>query len=833
MSTGSGAWPIALRLLRRDWRSGELALLISALVLTVAAVSAVGFFTDRIEGAMVRQGGELIGGDLVVSGSSRPPDSLSRKARTLGLAGARTLEFRSVVVAGERPQLVQVKAVDARYPLRGELRVRDSLDGPERSVDGGPPAGEVWVEPRLLRLLDARVGDSVGLGESRFEIGAVLSYEPDRGGGFVTLAPRVMMAIADLPATGLVSEASRVTHRLLVAGEVGAVDAFADWTRPLLPANLELLDARDARPEFETAVDRASRFLHLATLVTLLVAGSAIALASRRLVERQTDAVAVMRCLGARRHLLARIFVLRLVLLALIAGAAGALLGWLAHLALLAAVSDLIATDLPAASWTPVGVGMVTGLAALLGFALPPLVQLGRVPPMRVLRRDLGPPRAPAIVAVLGAGVALALLVFWQAGDAALAWKLLGGVVGALVALIGAVLVLIRIAGVLAGRVRGVWRLGLAALSRRPGVAVLQVAGFGLGILALLLLAVVRVDLLETWRQSLPEGAPNHFLINIQPQEVAPLGVFLAERGIADAPILPMIRGRLVRIGEREVRPSDYESPRAEQLAAREFNLSYAVDPQPDNRIVAGSWWRTADAPAQFSVEEGIAETLGIALGDRLTFLVSGQEVSAPVTSLRSVRWDSFNVNFFVVSPPGLLGGEPASHITSFYLPPELESLVPELVRAFPSVTLLDVDAILGQVRRVVERGALAVEYVFLLTLVAGVLVMAAGIQASLGERRAEHAILRTLGAGRRALLGSLAVEFAVTGLLAGLLASIFAELIAWLITDQLFGLAFSFNPGLWLTGVLGSALGIGLVGVAATYPLLVRPPLQTLRRAF
>jgi putative ABC transport system permease protein len=826
------AWRIALRLLRQDWRSGELYLLGAALVLTVAAISAVGFFTDRIESAMIRQGGELIAADLAVDGSAPPPEAYRERAEALGLKAARTMEFPSVVMGAAGPQLVQVKAADAAYPLRGRLRLRDDFTAPERVVQEGPPPGEVWVEARLLRLLDARIGDLVGLGESNPRIGAILSYEPDRGGNLFNLAPRLFMNAADVPATGLVGEASRVRHRLLLGGEGGAVDAFSAWLKPRLPPNLNLIDARTARPEFESALDRASRFLHLATLVTLLVAGSAMALASRRLVERQIDAVAVMRCLGAPRHLLLRVFLLRLVLFGLLGSLVGALAGWVGQLGLVAALADWFGTDLPPASLTPALAGIMTGLVALLGFALPPLLQLTRVSPLRALRRDLGVPRASAAAAVLGAGVALGLLILWQAGDPALAWKLLGGVALALVALVLAVLGLVKVLGGLAGRARGVWRLGLAALTRRPAFAVLQIAGFGLGILALLLLAVVRVDLLRAWQTSLPPGTPNQFLINIQPQEVQPLRDFLAEHGIGEPRLFPMIRGRLTRIGDHEVRPSDYPNPRAESLAAREFNLSYADALQGDNAITAGRWWTPGETRPEFSVEEGLAETLGIKLGDRLTFYVSGHAVSAPVTSLRKVRWDSFNVNFFVLSPPALLGAESATYITSFHLPLAHEGLIPDLVQRFPSVTLLDVDALLVQVRAVVDRGVLAVEYVFLFTLAAGVLVMFSGIQASLAERRAEHGILRTLGAGRGALLGSLAVEFTAAGLLAGLLASVFAEGIGWLLAERLFGLEFSFNPVLWVTGVLGSGLLIGLAGTAATWPLLIRPPLQTLRRA-
>lgn len=430
----------------------------------------------------------------------------------------------------------------------------------------------------------------------------------------------------------------------------------------------------------------------------------------------------------------------------------------------------------------------------------------------------------------------MALLILWQAQDLQLAWKLILGVAGAVASLVITVLLLVRLAGGMAGRVRGVWRLGLAALARRPAGAVLQIAGLGIGILALLLLTLVRVDLLRSWQESLPAGAPNHFLINIQPQDVEPLANFLRDSGLRadtdDAAIYPMIRGRLVRINDRAVEPSDFADPRAERLASREFNLSHGLALQDDNRILDGAWWSSADAPAQFSVEEGIAETLGIGLGDEIAFLVSGREIAAPVTSLRAVQWDSFNVNFFVIASPVLLGREPATYITSVYIADEREALIPELVRRFPSVTLLDVDALLTQVRQVVDRGVLAVEYVFLFTLAAGLLVMYAGIQASLEERRLEHGILRTLGTGRRALLTSLAVEFTAAGILAGALASVFAQLTGWLLAEQLFGLTFQLNPLIWVIGVLGSGVLIGVAGTLATYPLVVRPPLRTLREA-
>jgi putative ABC transport system permease protein len=828
---GGRAWRIGLRLLRQDWRSGELYLLGAALLLTVAAITGVGFFTDRIEQAMQRQGGELIAADLALDSSAPISEPLARQARALGLDTARTLEFPSVVMGAGTPHLVQVKAVSSHYPLRGSARLQARSGEPERAVVGGPPLGEMWVEPRLLYLLKAKVGNTLTLGSKGFRIAGVIAYEPDRGRNLFQLAPRVMINMRDVAATGLVTPASRVHYRLLVAGDLPAVDRFKSAAKGSASPNLRVEDARDARPEFASAIDRASRFLRLAALATVLVAGAAVALASRRLVGRQTDAVAVMRCLGAHRGLLTRIFLVRLLLFGLAASFLGCVLGYLAQTGLAAILAEWFGSQLPAPSLRPIALGLGTGLVTLFGFALPPLLQLARIPPLRALHRDLGPPRLSAAVAFGAAAGALALLIFWQAGDAELAWRLLAGVAAAILTLLGAVALLIRISASLAGRSRGVWRLGLAALARRPTGALLQITGFGLGILALLLLAVVRVDLLRTWRGSLPTDAPNRFLINIQPQGVQPLQAFFRQHGIRTSGIFPMVRGRLIRVNNAKVDPETYPSPRAQRLAARGFNLSWSDHLQSDNRIVAGRWWRGPNPPPQLSVEDGLAHTLGLKLGDVLTFWVSGHEVQAPITSLRKVQWDSFNVNFFVIAPPSLLGEEAATYVTSFYLPPAKEALVPELVRTFPSVTLFDVEALMNQVRRIIDRGMMAVEYVFLFSLAAGILVMYAGIQASIEERRAEHGLLRTLGASRRQLLRSLAVEFTGAGLLAGLLATIFAEIIGLLLAHQLFDLALQFNPWLWVVGVAGSALAIGAAGTLATYPLLIQPPLPMLRR--
>lgn len=799
----------------------------------MAAVTTVGFFTDRVSQAIQRQGNELIAADLGIESTQPLPELLPIQAAALGLRIAETLEFPSVVLGGGEPQLVQVKAVTDAYPLRGQLRVRSSAEGADEPAHAGPMGQEVWVEPRLPQLLGLAVGETLRLGEAELQIGRLISQEPDRGtGGLFQLAPRVMLAKDNLAATGLISPASRVQYRLLVAGDASALAAYRDWLRSRLGAGVRLIDPREVRPELGAAIDRASRFLSLATLVTLLVAGAAIALASRQMVQRQTEAMAIMRCLGAPLRVLQQVLWLRLGLFALIAAGIGALAGYLAQLGLSALVGHWFTTALPTPSWGPVVVGLGIGLLTLLGFAAPPLLHLARVPPLRALRHDLGAPPPAEWLAILAAAGTLVGLIYWQAGDVTLANTLVLAVVATLALLALSGYLLILAVAWLQPRTRGVTRLGLATLARHRGGTWLQLLGFGLGILALLLLAIVRVDLLQRWEETLPAEAPNRFLINIQPEQVDPLQAFFADQGIRDLDLAPMIRGRLTRLNEREVRPEDYPDPRAERLAAREFNLSWTRTLRPDNRVIAGRWWGDeANPEPAFSVESGLAETLGIQLGDRLTFLVAGQEVAAPVTSLRRVQWDSFNANFFVVGTPGLLAGLPATAITSFYQPPDRAGLTLELLRQFPNLTLLDVDALMGQVRGLIDRGVLAVEYVFLFTLLAGLLVMVAGIHTHFEERAASIAILRTLGARRGRLLLAVAVEFTALGLLSGLLASLFAEITGKLLAEGLFGLPFQINPQLWLTGVLGSALAVGLAGTLAVYPRLVAPPLRSLGR--
>lgn len=822
---------LALRSLRRDWRSGELRIVSVALAIAVGALTAVGFFTDRVEQAIERQGAELLAADLVLLSSEPIVAEHASRAEQQGLGTARTLSFRSVVLRGEETRLVEVKAVSAAYPLRGRLRVAPQPFAADAVTALTPARGETWVNASLLQELGLQVGEPLRLGRARLRISQVLTYEPDRGGELFSIAPRLLMNIEDVPATGLVQPGSRVRYRLLVAGERAAVARFRGWLEQRLGLNERLQTLEEGRPELRAALERARQFLGLAALVSVLLAGVAIAMAARRHAERHIDAAAIMRCLGATQRSIVAIFTGEALVLALAASLVGCALGYTAHWALARILSGFVAGELPAASLRPLLLGVPLGMVVLAGFALPPLLALRNVPPVRVLRRDLAGGSTGAISSYAAAFLTMTALIAWQARDLKLFAWVAGGTIASLLTLAAAALALILLTRRLRTRVGVAWRFGLANISRRARTSAAQIVAFGVGIMVLLLLSIVRGDLLEGWRKTIPEDAPNHFLINIQLDQVAAVREFLAARGIISPTLHPMVRARLVAINDKAVAPEEYGDARTRRLAQREFNLSWAAELRSDNRVVAGRWWSAAEhGTPLISFEQGLAERLGIELGDRLTYNVAGRELSLRVANLRSVDWDTFNVNFFTILPPGVLESYPASYVTSFHVAADERPVLSALVRAFPNVTVVDVDALMSKVREIMARASAAVEYVFLFTTIAGLAVLYAAIQATQDERRYESAVLRVLGAGRRQLLRALTAEFVALGMLAGTVAGIAATVLGYVLATHVFHIVYRFDPWIWVVGWLGGALGIGVAGVLGTCRVLRQPPARTLR---
>ncbi len=579
------------------------------------------------------------------------------------------------------------------------------------------------------------------------------------------------------------------------------------------------------------ALDRAQKFLGLAALVSVVLAGVAIATATRRYATRHLDGTAVMRCLGATQRFILWLHVLQMLWLGLGASLAGCAVGYFAQQVLVYLLSGLVVAPLPPPSWLPVVSGMFTGLAALLGFALPPVLRLRDVPPARVLRRDLGQMQARTWVVYAAALAVIAALMLWQTRDLQLTAYLLIGTSATLVILGAVAYGLVRLLRMLRAHSGVAWRFALASIARRAGTSVVQVVAFGVSIMLLLLLSLVRGDLIREWEHSLPSGIPNQFVINVQPDQVTSLQQFFAANGLKGTELYPMVRGRLLAINSKPVDASSYSNIRARHLVEREFNLSWAARPQRDNHVIAGQWWTVAQyGKPLISVEQGLAKTLGIKLGDTLEYRIADRDISVRVANLRRVEWDSFRVNFFVVAPPGLLDSYPATYITSFHLAATRHGLLQKLMQHFPNLTIIDVQAVMAQVRSIMNRVNLSLEYVFVFTLLAGLTVLYAAVQATQDERTHEIALMRALGATTRQLTLSLAVEFVALGMLSGILAAFAATVAGYLIASHLFHLHYRVDPRLWLAGLIGGGIGVGFFGVWGTRFVFTCPPLLTLR---
>ncbi len=821
---------MALRLLMRDFRAGELTLIVVAVIIAVAGVTTVGFFTDRVQLALNRQANQLLGADLVISHDRALPTEMVQEAQRRQLSVTQMLRFPSMAVFGDKNVLADIKVVAAGYPLRGEVRIADKLYGEERRAIGVPAPGTAWVDERILSQLGVAIGEKIAIGNNNLSIAAIMTQEPDAAVGFINAGPRVMVNEADLAATGLVQTGSRIGYRLQIAGSADAVDDYREWVVAQMRPGQRIEGIRDARPEIRSALERAEKFLNIAALVSVLLAAMAIALAARRFLQRHLDACAMMRCLGASQGQLMRLYFVHFALLGLAASVIGCVIGALAQQALAYWLGSLVAVDLPRASLMPLVQGVVTGLALLLSFALPPIIALGRVPTMRVLRRDLGTPGGFGVAGYLLGYAVIAGMIFWKASDVRLGTFVVIGFTGAMVvAGLASWLLLKMLSGL---RNSGIsWRFGIANLRRRPLGTIVQVIALGLGLMALLTLTLIRNDLLNAWQASLPADAPNRFLVNIQDDQVAPLKRFFAERKVAEPAMHPMIRGRLVKINERSVSAAAYADERAKRQIEREFNLSWAASLPKDNRILSGQWWPERGAlPGQFSMEDGIALRLGVNLNDKLTFDIAGTPVSATVTSLRKVDWDSFNVNFFMIAPPGLLEGQPVSYVTSFYLPPRNGEMLTALIKQFPNLLVIDVAQVMAQVQKMITQVAKAIQFVFLFTLLAGLVVFYAAIASTQDDRIQQAAIMRTLGASRAQLTRAHLAEFAVTGALAGLIAAAGASGLGYVLAVKVLNLSYNFSPLAWMAGVVLGSVGVAIAGYLGTRRVLATPPMLVLR---
>jgi putative ABC transport system permease protein len=821
----------ALRNLWRDLKSGELSVLLLALTVATASLTAVGFFTNRITQAVRAQAGEVLAADLRLESSQPVPQRYFDAAQEQGLATAQIWSFPTAVFNGAASQLVSIQAVTSGYPLRGRLRVADTPFGAAQATTLIPNPGECWVDARAMAQLSLSVGDRVRIGESALRIAQVLDYRPDQGTGFVSLAPAVLMNIADLGATQLIQPGSRVNYAALFAGPPASVSGFRDWLTAHKGAGERLREVDDASRQLTAAIDRASRFLSLASLASVLLGAVAVAMGARRYVARHIDAVALMKCMGAAQGFVLAVSVVELALLAAAAVGVGAVTGFLAQQGIAWLLRDLIRTDLPPASLAPLLLAFVTVSAMLIGFALPPLLQLKNTPPARVLRKTVAAPPLRYGISYLLAVAALVAILWVLVRDTELVFTVLAGVVvvGAALALAGVALV--RLTGRLRGGVGVAWRYGLANVSRRGASSVVQIVAFGLGLMVLLVLAVVRGDLLADWRHSLANDVPNNFLINIRPDERAPLQDYLTANHLGSPVMYPMIRARMTAINDTPAEQLKFKQDSGRSFLEREQNLTWSEELMPDNQLIEGRWWSAADRGKPLvSISSEYQEALHLKPGDHLRFDVAGETLTVEVASVRKIRWDSFRPNFFLVFPPGLLDGTAGTYMTSVYLTPAERPALLGLVRRFPTVSVVDVDAILRQIREIMDRASLAVQYVFLFTLAAGVVVLLAAVQSTRDERRYESAMLRTLGASRATVLQGIAAEFCALGFLAGILAAIGASVIGMVLARRLFSLEYHFDPLVWIVGLVCGTLLVGISGTLATRRVVTTPPVVSLR---
>ena len=822
-------WRQAARAVRREFLAGDLLTVFAALVLGVAVMTAVGTLVNRVTLALTSSAAEVLGGDLGVTGRQDIPADFSAEAQRRGLRSTRMVSFPSVLFHGEASQMANIRAVAAGYPLRGVLQVSREDNGTDARPSGPPPPGQAYADARLLDALGVRVGDELEFGAGHVRIAGVLAAEPDSSGELMQLAPPLMVNRADVDAAGLLGPGSRASYRLMFSGPADRIAEFRAWLKPRA-SEYRLVGIEDTQRGMREAFDRAGRFLALSALLAVLLAGVATALAANRFALRRIDQVAVLRCLGARQRDVLATLALQLLLTAVPACLLGIALGMLAQAGLVQALGSLVPDRLPLPQATPALAGAGIGLLLLLGFGMPPLLRLRNVPPMRVLNRSFAAVPPTSLIAYVAALTATLALTVQATGDARLAGWVLGGL--AALALVAAVLgaLLLWLLRRLQGRLRGAWRLGLASLTRRRALSIVQLVGLSLSLCALLLLAVIGPGLLGQWRDRLPADTPNYFLMNVQPEQATAVLEHLRALGVVRPAVEPFGTGRLVAINDRPPQRKDRDPQDDGDGLNRPVNFSWRHDFPPANTLTAGRFWQAGSTAAEASVEEAWAQRYGIGLGDRITLLLGEQQRSFTVTSLRKAQWDSFRVNFFLLLNEGAVGDAPYNLISSFHLPRAQANALGALTREYPNISVLDIDAILVRVRQVMEQVGEAVQLVMGFSLLAGALVLLAALQATAGERRYDNAVLRTLGARRRQLLGAILVEFGALGVSAALLAVGAAAAIGVLVARNAFELSLSPPwPALLLGGLGGIALSL-FAGWWGTRRILRVPPALALR---
>ena len=874
----SSLFLISLRLLRRDWKGGELRLLFLALIMAVTSITGIALFTDRLEKALLLESANMLAADRIVSGRGDLPREVLTEGQTRGLSTAEVVSFTSMAFSETGNILVAAKAVTDAYPLRGEVIVSEQAFVRGTPIRSGPPQGEVWLESRAMAALDIDIGDFVSVGEAELRVGKIIVAEPDRGGGSMmdNAGPRLMLHMDDLASTNVVQLGSRVSNRyLFAADDISNLDAFEEWfrSREEWRGRYYIRDIRDESEEVREALERAESFLLLSSLFAVLLAGVAIALTAKRYSERHYDYVAILKTFGCTSSQISFIYLNIQLVLASFAVSIGWLFGWFIHGVILAVLQRLLFVDLPEPGFQPFIVGGLTAVICLLSFALPPLLALRETPPLRVLRKDISQQKIGDNVPYLFGALGALLLVYWYSQDLILTSVLIISVAAIALVLSGVSYFILRTSSSTGMKAGSAWLLAMTATRRRRKQNVLQVMVFSITIMSLLILTLLRTDLVEEWQAQLPENTPNHFMMNITQSQIPGIESFFAQNGIEGNQFFPLVSARVTRVNgdlpspgdESEVsvsratltEGSESEEPESEmalgtnpQTDAPPVNaedattggrrvrgrlsrrqVTWSTDLPSDNMITEGIWWGEESEPGYVSIEQEYAEWLDLELGDRLEFEVNQQIVSAEVSSFRSVRWDNMQPNFFIIFSPGTIDHLGATFLSTALMEREQKILLNDLVRLFPTVVVIEIDALIEQIQTIIIQVTSAIELISILVLLCGALVLVACVNASLDERFHENAILRTLGAGRKLILSSLLIEFASIGVVAGLIATLGAEASVYYLQEEIFEQEFSFHMWTWIAGpTLGMFIIAGL-GMNSTREVVSTSPLNVLRR--
>ncbi|WP_101757523.1 ABC transporter permease [Oceanicoccus sp. KOV_DT_Chl] len=825
-----------LRLLWRDWRGGELGILTAAIVIAVAIVTGISLFADRLQQGLTAQSSHFLAADRVLQSAHPIESEWLQYASELNLQQASVLSFQSVIYASETVdapmQLASIKAVSDAYPLRGEVELSEQAFTTGIKSKAAPKSGEVWLDPRLLPLMNVVVGDYVYVGEAKLLITKVVVSEPDRGAEMFGFGPRLMMNFSDIEATNIVQPGSRVSYRYLFAGDNAALERYGRWLQKKMQPSHKWLGLKDTQPRISQSLERAEQFLLLAGSLGVGLAGIAIALAARRYSERHYDYVAMMKSLGATSAKVLTIYITNLFVLGVVALFLGCAMGWLIQEIFIGVLQEYLAVAvIPGITIKPFVIGSVTALVCLLAFAVPPLVSLQGISPLRVLRRDLAHNSLSNTVSYIIGVIGIALLMFWYSGNIKLTVAVLGGVLLTFLIVGFFAWYLLRGTTKVGMQAGSSWRLALASMRRRGLQNAAQVVIFSLAIMLLLMLGLVRTSLIEEWQVQLPEGTPNHFLINVATDEVDALAQLLQGESLVSEPIYPMVRGRVIKVNEIDVSEQIANTdPSLANSMDREMNLTWSDQLPSDNVLLQGQWWGPGSQESQVSIESRLATRLQVSLGDQLTFMIGSQTLVVTISSIRALDWDTMKPNFYMVFPSGLLEQYPATYMTSFYLPEEQKRFLNEFLRRFPTISVIEMDSVIKQIRTIIKQVSSAIELVLGLIVVSGLLVLIASVQASLDSRFQESAILRTLGAKRGLVLGSLAIEFAVLGMLAGILASFSAELSVYALQKFVLRMDYIAHPWVWLIGPVIGAILIGLAGMVTCRKVVNTPPIQVLR---